>query len=501
VVPPLQAHPLLNKFYERVVDVHLSADPAGQVVVEVRYQLEVNQLIALLDAKILLDQRKEEEPGKAKEYYAAFTRLHAPLLADRLYATVDNRPLEFSCAEKKERLNNKDGTLHCEFLFRAKIQAGSEEKHSFTFEEGAYKEEAGRVLLSLRADSPVVLLAKEEPSAELKARSPADLKIGDDERMRHASATFTLPAPTPAPAEPHSQVSAAETPPSSPGEPTEEKSETGSLLDLLFDTRTGLVLLLISAAGWGAVHALTPGHGKTLVAAYLVGEQGTLIHAVFLGLMVTLSHTGAVLAVAVLLYYYPQALGGTRLFLTFGGGLLVAGMGFWLLYRRVAGQADHFHLVGGHHHHHGPGEPHVHALPSGKDQLTWWNLVVLGVAGGIIPCTDAIVLLFAAIAKGYLTRALPILLAFSAGLAAVLIIVGMLVVTSKRFAGSHFGESRLFRALPILSALLIMGLGLWLCYDAVHGGIATTFKGHSLAVAFGATRIESRSSRRPESDH
>jgi ABC-type nickel/cobalt efflux system permease component RcnA len=461
-----------------VVDVRLTGDSAGQVLVEVRYQLEVNQLIALLDAKILLDQRKEAEPGKAKEYYAAFTRLHAPLLADRLYATVDNRPVEFSCAERKERLNNKDGTLHCEFLFRATTRPSLADRHSFTFEEGAYKEEAGRVLLSLHADAPVRLLSKDEPSAELKARLPADLKIGDDEKMRHASATFALPAPAPAAGEQATQTAASESLSVLTGnEPVEEPSKTGSLLDLLFDTRTGLLLLLVSAAGWGAVHALTPGHGKTLVAAYLVGEQGTLIHAVFLGLMVTWSHTGAVLAVAVLLYYYPQALGGTRLFLTFGGGLLVAGMGFWLVYRRVAGQADHFHLVGGHHHHHGPGEPHDHAMPTGKGQLTWWNLIVLGVAGGIIPCTDAIALLFAAIAKGYLTRALPILLAFSAGLAVVLIVVGLLVVTSKRFAGSHFGESRLFRALPILSAILIMGLGLWLCYDAVHGGIATTIKG------------------------
>ena len=87
-----------------------------------------------------------------------------------------------------------------------------------------------------------------------------------------------------------------------------------------------------------------------------------------------------------------------------------------------------------------------------------------------MPCTDAIVMLILAVGKGYLDRALPLLLAFSAGLAAVLIAIGMLVVTSKRFAGSHLGESRLFRALPIVSAALVMCLGLWLCYDAMHAG-------------------------------
>ena len=36
-----------------------------------------------------------------------------------------------------------------------------------------------------------------------------------------------------------------------------------------------LLLLLLAAFGWGALHALSPGHGKAMVAAYLVGTRGT----------------------------------------------------------------------------------------------------------------------------------------------------------------------------------------------------------------------------------
>ncbi|MFN2450660.1 MAG: hypothetical protein ABR508_12885, partial [Candidatus Baltobacteraceae bacterium] len=32
--------------------------------------------------------------------------------------------------------------------------------------------------------------------------------------------------------------------------------------------KTTLLLLLLAALGWGAVHALSPGHGKAMVAAY-----------------------------------------------------------------------------------------------------------------------------------------------------------------------------------------------------------------------------------------
>src|SRR5439155_16063621 len=138
----------------------------------------------------------------------------------------------------------------------------------------------------------------------------------------------------------------------SPGseEMREESAQAGSLLELLLDPKRGIWVLLALACFFGAVHALAPGHGKTLVAAYLVGEHGTIWHALILGLVTTLTHTGAVLALAgVLLIVNPERLPNLELF----GGLLVTGMGLWLLLRRLAGQADHFHLGGqGHGHHH-----------------------------------------------------------------------------------------------------------------------------------------------------
>ena len=36
-----------------------------------------------------------------------------------------------------------------------------------------------------------------------------------------------------------------------------------------------LIVLLVAAFGWGAIHALSPGHGKAMVAAYLVGTKGS----------------------------------------------------------------------------------------------------------------------------------------------------------------------------------------------------------------------------------
>src|SRR5206468_7521498 len=122
------------------------------------------------------------------------------------------------------------------------------------------------------------------------------------------------------------------------------------LVRLLLHTDYGFLLTMLMACLFGAAHALTPGHGKTLVAAYLVGERGTVGHAFVLGLVTTLTHTGAVLVLAAgLLLFFPKAVPQEiQTALGLGGGLLVAGMGLWLLLRRLSGGADHFHL-GGHH--------------------------------------------------------------------------------------------------------------------------------------------------------
>jgi hypothetical protein len=62
------------------------------------------------------------------------------------------------------------------------------------------------------------------------------------------------------------------------------------------------------------------------------------------------------------------------------------------------------------------------------------------------------------------------LLAFSAGLAGVLILIGLLVVHTRTLVGPRLENGPLLRALPLLSALVVTGMGLWLCYSSLHPG-------------------------------
>jgi ABC-type nickel/cobalt efflux system permease component RcnA len=249
-----------------------------------------------------------------------------------------------------------------------------------------------------------------------------------------------------------------------------EEAPPQNLLHLLLDSRQGFAALLLLAAGFGAAHALTPGHGKTLAAAYLVGERGTVGHALALGLVTTLTHTAAVLVLAALLplLFRDTAKASVQTALELVGGLLIAGLGLWLLMVRLAGRADHIHLGGGHHHHHDGG--HTHDVPAVRPG--WRGLVLLGVSGGLVPCWDALAMLALAVSTQKLWLALPLLLAFSAGLAGVLVAVGVAVVQTRKWAGARWGNLERFRglerALPLASAAVVTAMGLWLCFESVH---------------------------------
>jgi nickel/cobalt transporter (NicO) family protein len=489
-------HPIPRENHDRTIIVHLGGEPAlGQFDVTVDYRLEVDELTAVAqDLQALPDKSELGKVQTKDELYDAFTRGYAPILAANLLAKLDGEALPFACVKRSHTLQDDAGAplnhLRCDFVFQAKVRPRSTGRHQFSFREDNYELEVGLIRLSLLCREPVHVLSKTGPDAALQARQATELRPGDDNRLRTLQATFTFAGDSVAS---NSIGEAAKLDTRKKAEPSKEKGwwqrlRELSLLDLFLDTRFGFWTLVSLAAAVGGIHALTPGHGKTLVAAYLVGERGTVGHALLLGLVTTLTHTGVVIAIAVALRFFVphgrlSASGQQQLqtALELGGGLLVVGLGFWLLLRRLTGQADHFHLGShGHHHHdhsshsHEPGHAdhhhgehgHVHVLAPAGQSVSWWGLIILGINGGIVPCWDAIVVLLLAVSTNRLSLALPMLLAFSAGLASVLVLFGVLVVRTKSLAGPCWQGSRLFKALPVLSALVVSVLGLWLCYDS-----------------------------------
>jgi ABC-type nickel/cobalt efflux system permease component RcnA len=259
-------------------------------------------------------------------------------------------------------------------------------------------------------------------------------------------------------------------------ETTGDRGGDHSFSSLFDDAAAGkgvLALLLLAAFGWGAVHALSPGHGKAMVAAYLVGTRGTARHAVGLGLVVTATHTAGVFALgfvtlALSQYVLPEDL---YPWLNLVSGLLVVVVGAAVLrtrWRTVRAQRarTHAHEHGHHHHHHGE-HGHSHDVPP---DISPRALVAMGASAGLIPCPSALVVLLGAIAQHQVGLGLVLIVAFSAGLAATLMVLGLIVVQTRRFAGRiHVGghAAALAPALPAVSALLILGVGVVLTAQAL----------------------------------
>ena len=261
----------------------------------------------------------------------------------------------------------------------------------------------------------------------------------------------------------------------------------------------GAVLLaLLLAMGWGALHSLSPGHGKSMVAAYLVGTRGTARHALLLGAFVTATHTIGVIALGLVTLWASEYILPETLFpwLNLAAALIVVGIGAWVLGRRwrrlrrerahararAAGLTHHHHpvtapepvLVGAavrhdddhrhdHGHHHGPGG-HTDAPP---EDLSLRSLIAVGASAGLIPCPSALVLLLGAISLHRVGYGLVLVLAFSVGLAGVLSLIGILVLHARRFLERLPFDGRLAASLPVVSALIIVGLGVVLIARAV----------------------------------
>ncbi|MEP6896375.1 MAG: hypothetical protein ABI986_12275, partial [Chloroflexota bacterium] len=291
-----------------------------------------------------------------------------------------------------------------------------------------------------------------------------------------------------------------------------------------------LFALLISFV-WGAMHALTPGHGKTIVGAYLVGSRGTMKHAIYLGLTTTITHTLGVFALGLITLFAAKYIVPEKLFpwMTLFSGLFVVGIGInlawsrfrssgagawiraliknWTSSRRAyvpalqhisVGNSDQQHRFvlqsaqeQNHSHDHDHVHPHAHDahdhshdhhhghddhndadhshMPPGADgtPVTWRSLLMLGISGGIIPCPSALVVLLGAIALNRIGFGLILVLAFSFGLAGALTAIGMTFIYAGRLFSRFPSQGKLIQFLPVLSALIVSGIGAAISFKAM----------------------------------
>jgi ABC-type nickel/cobalt efflux system permease component RcnA len=258
-------------------------------------------------------------------------------------------------------------------------------------------------------------------------------------------------------------------------------------------TLSVVAVALIVAAALGAFHALEPGHGKTVVAAYLVGSRGTARHALILGLIVTASHTAGVYLLGGVTFFASQYVVPDRLYpwVALASGLTIAGLGLSLLWHRLRGgppahdhHHHHQHAHEGHAHSH-PHDDHVDESAHGDDHahghghhqhepgaVTLRQLWALGITGGIVPCPAALVVLLSALSLRRVGFGLLLIVAFSVGLALVLIAIGLLMVYARRLVARFDERGPLVtRWLPLASSAVMTLIGVSIAAQALASGI------------------------------
>lgn len=245
------------------------------------------------------------------------------------------------------------------------------------------------------------------------------------------------------------------------------------IVSLIQSSSTHAWLYLPLAIVLGALHALEPGHAKSVMAAYIVAIRGTVWQATLLGLSAAAGHTIVVWALAItgLVLGEKYVVEQAEPWLMLLSGVLIVMLALrmlWALRRRSNAHGhghDHHHGDGGHHHHDGP----VPAGPVSAGQIMWF-----GLTGGLMPCPAAIAVLLVCLQLKAFTLGVAMVAAFSVGLAATLIAIGVTVAWgSAKLAGTWSGFDRWAKRLPYLSAGFVLILGAVIGAAGLTGVLST----------------------------
>jgi ABC-type nickel/cobalt efflux system permease component RcnA len=502
-----QAHPLGNFTVNRYSRLEIYEDQ-----VRLRYVLDMAEIPTFQEMS-RLDLNRDGQVDDAEGNLYASTK--AKELRPNLRMAVNDKTLELVLVPQSPEVLLLPGqaglkTLRWTAWFKAALpQQAPGQQLRVVYQDDNYRDRLGWKEIVVRPSNKVFLLQSSAPSHDISnellsypqdlLKSPSDLTRAEFRFEMMAPSTFNQPAEE----GPTAQIAGAI--PSRLLSPSLTSKGNGftSLISKKEVILPVFLLSLLVAMFWGALHALTPGHGKTIVAAYLVGSRATFKHALFLGIPVTLTHTVSVFALGLLAFFASNFVLVEDLFpwIELTSGLMIILIGSWLLQCRSrvlisgvmnrlrAGKgtstgahgADHYAHddAVGHAHDHSNSHPgHSHGLPSHNgEEVAWKRLLTVGIAGGLLPCPSAIVLMLSAIALDRVGFGLLLVVAFSLGLAGTLAGIGLITLYGGQMLGRFTANNKgvwartggfAVRLFPVGSAAIISAAGLLIILRAVQ---------------------------------
>ncbi|HWE40024.1 MAG TPA: ABC transporter permease [Isosphaeraceae bacterium] len=406
---------------------------------EVEYEVSLAELTLARDLRSLNGALPE---GDRRALFERYGEVTGPLNAKGLLVAADGKEVALRCTGYDLVIEG-----HPRYTFRLVGPLPGRGKLSIRDTNFASSEGTSR--LAIRGRDGAIVRGDELPEDVGEIPTRPVWMLSDEEEGRTKAVVVTFNAPTAIVGRP-AVVPGSKAKPGPGPKPAPAPARLGPTsgrLSALLDRLEGVswAWLGLLAVGLGAAHAIQPGHGKTLVAAATLGGRGSWARGVALALIVTATHMAGVLLVAVGLWLtQSRRYAEINATLARAAGFTIAAIGLWRLGRHLAGLGEHD----------GPGAGSVGTR----------GLVGLGVAGGIVPCWDAVLLVVVAEAIGRLSLGVALVGAFSLGMAAVLVAVGLVTARLGRLVVDRDGGRRWERRLGIAGGIILGLIGFYLIY-------------------------------------
>jgi ABC-type nickel/cobalt efflux system permease component RcnA len=436
------AHDIPSQRVDRSIQVTLSP---GRLAID--YEVSLTELTLTQDLRSLVGPK----PGAERsEWLALYGDVTGPLNAKGFLVSVDGAPIVLDSTGYRLAVEE-----HPRYTFH--LAAAIPAAGRLVIRDTNFASSEGTSRLAIRGRGGVAVEGDAGPPdvEQVPIRPIWDLSDAEELRTKQVEVHYRGPAGISLAASvgeaPHvGGMGAAR--PSAPSGPDAsgvgEGRQTWALSRLLDrGARLPWAVLVLIAAGLGAAHAIQPGHGKTLVTAAAIGPGARFYQPALLGLATTVAHVGSVLLIAVALWYTGSSRVGTiHSGLAQAAGFIIAASGFWRLGQHLGGHGEH--------------ESEAH----GTIERGSLGLIGLGLAGGLVPCWDAVGLLVMAAAIGRLAMGIGLVLAFIAGMAIVLVAVGGLAWKLKSSVVGLDRSPAWQRRLGLVCGSLLATIGLMLFF-------------------------------------
>jgi nickel/cobalt transporter (NicO) family protein len=421
---PARAHEIPNARVDR--SIQATVRPGSLAIA---YEVSLSELSLTQDLRALIGTLPG---GDRQEWFDRYGAEVGPLNAKGVLVTVDGESLPLHARGFDLAVED-----HPRYTFH--FEAPLPPRGRLVIQDTNYASSEGTSRLAVQRQGGVEI-AGDNLSAdvnEIPIRPVWQLSDAEERRTKRVEVRYATP-----------DVATTPSPPPVPRQnsPPRRPLTASDRLSKLLDRSSGISLLGLAliAVALGAAHAVQPGHGKTLVAATVLGERGGWLRGATLAVVTTLTHTGSVLIVAAGLWWTRSArFGEIHVGLAHVAGFVIAAVGLWRLGRHLAGYVAH----------------DAHDF-----ERTRWpgrGVLGLGVAGGLVPCWDAVGLIVLAEAVGRLALGVALLFAFGLGMASVLVLVGALAARLQGFLTRPEQEERWERRLGLFSGLVLSTIGVY----------------------------------------